>query len=162
MTYEEDLQLFVNLLQGEVDHLWAQATHLRGMVSRWGRGTAKAVAGDSGLSEGYIRQLIGTANAFPEPAERAADLSFSHHRIAAFTDDPPYWRDQAVANGWSVEDLRAAIRAAKDPVAATEGARTAAQRLERAVSKFVDEWSQAYGSMPVLVWKAVKKSSDVA
>ena len=67
MTYEEDLQLFVNLLQGEVDHLWAQATHLRGMVGRWGRGTAKAVAGDSGLSEGYIRQLIGTANAFPEP-----------------------------------------------------------------------------------------------
>ena len=160
MTYEEDLQLFVNLLQGEVDHLWAQATHLRGMVSRWGRGTAKAVAGDSGLSEGYIRQLIGTANAFPEPAERAADLSFSHHRIAAFTDDPPYWRDQAVANGWSVEDLRAAIRAAKDPVAATEGARTAAQRLERAVAKFVDEWSRAYGAKPVLVWKALQ--SDVA
>lgn len=158
MTYEEDLQIFTNLLQGEADHLWAQAMHLRGMVSRWGRGTAKAVAGDSGLSEGYIRQLIGTANAFPEPAERAADLSFSHHRIAAFTDDPPRWLEQAVANAWSVEDLRAAIREEKDPVAAAEGARTAAKRLERAVSKFVDEWSPTYGSMPVLVWKAVKSS----
>lgn len=163
LTYEEDLAAFTALLEQEVDALWAQAGHLRGMVSRWGRGTAQAVAGDTGLSAGYVRQLIGTANAFPDPAQRAQDLSFSHHRVAAFTDDPAGWIDQAVAHAWSVEDLRAAIRDARDPVARDEQARQAAKRLERAVERFVEDWAATYGAVPVLSWASrTSESADVA
>lgn len=162
-SYEEDLARFTQLMEQEAESLWAQAEHLRAMVSRWGRGTAQAVAGDTGLSAGYVRQLIGTANAFPDPAGRAQDLSFSHHRVAAFTDDPAGWLDQAVAHAWSVEDLRAAIQDAQDPVARDEKARRAAQRLERAVARFVDDWAATYGAVPVLTWASrPRDSADVA
>jgi hypothetical protein len=171
-SYEEDLARFTQLMEQEAESLWAQAEHLRAMVSRWGRGTAQAVAGDTGLSAGYVRQLIGTAHAFPDPAGRAQDLSFSHHRVAAFTDDPHAWLDQAVAHAWldqavahawSVEDLRAAIQDAQDPVARDEQARRAAKRLERAVARFVDDWAATYGAVPVLTWASrPRESADVA
>lgn len=160
ISYEEDLAHFTTLLEAEAASLWAQAEHLRRMVERWGRGTARAVAGDTGLSAGYIRQLIGTANAFPAPTDRAPDLSFSHHRIAAFTDDPATWLDRAVAHGWSVDDLRAAIQAARDPVAQTVQAAQAAHRLEQAVARFADQWTTTYGLRPVLTWAQV--TPDVA
>lgn len=162
-SYEEDLARFTQLMEQEAASLWAQAEHLRAMVSRWGRGTAQAVAGDTGLSAGYVRQLIGTANAFPDPADRAQDLSFSHHRVAAVTDDPLAWLDQAVAHAWSVEDLRAAIKDAQDPIARDEKARRAAKRLERAVARFVDDWAATYGAVPILTWASrPRESADVA
>ncbi len=76
--------------------------------------TAKQIGGDVGYSGRYVNVLAKTFSCFPEPESRAADLSFSHHQIAAHTDNPSYWIDQAVANGWSVRELSREIRGIED------------------------------------------------
>ena len=110
--WADDVQRFIALMDHESASLWAQAEHAREMKVRYGRETARNLSTEVGCSQGYIRELIGTANVFPDPAERAQDLSFSHHRIAAFTDEPDRWLGMAVAQQWSVQDLREAGQAA--------------------------------------------------
>ena len=151
-VWADDVQRFVSLMEHESASLWAQAEQARLMRVRYGRDTARLLASEVGLTKGYIRQLIGTANVFPDPTQRAQDLSFSHHRIAAFTEDPDYWLHEAVAEEWSVDDLRAAIKTAKDPVAASVAAQQAAERLTRAVQKFNATHAGVYGQDAALVW----------
>lgn len=150
--WTDDVQRFIALMDHESASLWAQAEHAREMKVRYGRETARNLSTEVGCSQGYIRELIGTANVFPDPAQRAQDLSFSHHRIAAFTDDPDRWLGMAVAQQWSVQDLREAVRAAKDPVAAELAAQRAAVRLDRAVEKFNADHSGVYGQAAELTW----------
>ena len=150
----EDVSVFQQLLEHETDSLWAQAEHARRMAARHGRHTARALAGEVGLSAGYIRQLIATADAFPDPATRAQDFSFSHHRICAQTADPAHWLALAVAHQWSVDDLRHAIRDARDPVARDTAARRAAERLQRAVNRFNTDYAPVLGQRVDLLWSA--------
>lgn len=149
-----DVQHFVQLLEQEADTLWAQAEHAHRMAARYGRHTARALAGEVGLSAGYIRQLIATADAFPDPTTRAADLSFSHHRICAQTADPAHWLALAVAHQWSVADLREALRAARDPVAQDTAAQQAAERLRRAADRFNMLYAPVLGQRVDLLWSA--------
>lgn len=152
MTWEQDVQQFISFVETEEDAKWRQAEHALDMTRRWGRHTATRLASDVGRSASYIRQLIATAKAFPDPAQRAADLSFSHHRIAAMTRDPEGWIDQAAAHQWSVEELRQAIRDARDPVALAEQARRAQERVEQTVRKYNEHWAPLTGQRAVLVW----------
>lgn len=151
-VYEQDLAVFIAFDEAEEAALWDKAAWVRAMTARYGRETARLLARDTGHSAYYVRCLIATAEAFPDPADRAADLSFSHHRIAAFTDDPAAWIDRAAAEQWNVADLREAIRAARDPVAADAAAEQAQARLERAVERFNRLYAATAGVRAVLQW----------
>ena len=155
VAWADDVQRFASLMEHESASLWAQAEQARLMRVRYGRETARLLASEVGLTKGYIRQLIGTANVFPDPAQRAQDLSFSHHRIAAFTENPERWLSEAVSEGWSVDDLREAVKSAKDPVAAEVAAQQAAERLTRTVEKFNAEHAAVYGQAAALAWAPV-------
>lgn len=159
VSWEEDVQQFVTFVEGEEHSRWAQADHALAMTRRWGRQTATRLASEVGRSASYIRQLVATAKAFADPADRAQDLSFSHHRIAAMTEDPLAWIDQAAAHQWSVEELRQAIRDAKDPVADAERARRAQERVEQAVRKYNEHWAPVTGQRAVLVWASAPAAS---
>jgi hypothetical protein len=102
------------------------------------RKPARWLADATGVSAGYVRSLIAVAQAFPDPATRAADLSFSHHlTLTAFlTDGPAGWPETAVAHQWSVREFRQAIRGAADPIADAERARRAAEAPVRAVERY--------------------------
>jgi len=152
-VYEQDLAVFIAFDEQEEAALWDKAAWARAMTARYGRETARMLARDTGHSAYYVRCLIATAHAFPDPADRAADLSFSHHRVAAFTDDPAAWIDRAAAEQWSVADLREAIRAARDPVAADAAAEQARARLERAVERFNRLYAGVAGVRATLAWE---------
>ena len=114
---ETDCSIFVSLVEAESDALWTQATWAARLKPLYRDATARQLSATSGKSPGCIRQLIRTALAFP-PEERAQDLSFSHHRLCATTEDPLGWLTQAVANGWSWRELERRITdaAEADPV----------------------------------------------
>ncbi|MCY0884251.1 MAG: hypothetical protein OWV35_00010 [Firmicutes bacterium] len=152
-TWETDVSVFVQFLEMESDAQWAQARWAYLMAARYGRGTSTRLAGATGLADSTIRGLIAAYKAFPTPASRAQDLSFSHHRVAAMTADPGYWLDQAVAHGWSVADLQEAIREARDGVALTDRALKARTRLERAVARFNAELGPTLGLEAELVFR---------
>lgn len=78
------------------------------------------------------------------------------------THDPVSWIDQAAAHQWSVDELRQAIRDAKDPVAEAERARRAHDRVEQAVRKYNEHWAPVTGQRAVLVWAAAKNPGGSA
>jgi hypothetical protein len=159
-SFEADLAVFIQLQEQETDALWAQAAWAAEMAARWGRHTARWVAAGAGVSAGYVRQLIATAQAFPTPADRAADLTFSHHRLAALTDDPAGWLQAAVDHQWSARELGRAIRAARDPYAEAEAARRAAEAVERAAAQYNARWAAATGRRAVLTWVTAARTAS--
>lgn len=72
------------------------------------------IASQIGKSSSYVRQRLITYRAFPEEDERAKDLSWTHHRIAAMaTHDgktPAELLDEAVANQYSTREMLRAIK----------------------------------------------------
>ena len=156
-TYEADLAVFLQLLEVERDNLWAQADWALHMTATYGRKTAQMVATDSGLSSAYVRQLVATAKAFPE-GTRAADLSFTHHKIAAFTEDPEKWIQQAVEEDLSVKELKQAVTDKQDRISEAEEARRAAERLVQAARKFNERYAQIAGERVILQWEEIAET----
>lgn len=155
-NYESDLQVFINLVQQGEATLWAQAAWAMEMTGKYGRKTAKMLAVDTGLSASYVRQIVATAKAFPEPESRAQDLSFTHHRMAAMTEDPERWLTAATEKELSIAELRREINDTKDRVALDEQARRAAERLRQSVLKFNEVYGPILGERAVLEWEAVE------
>lgn len=153
-TYEADLAVFIQLLEGERENLWAQADWALHMTATYGRKTARMLAADSGLSAAYVRQLVVTAKMFPDE-KRVADLSFSHHKIAAMTQDPDGWLQKSIANEFSVKDLRQAIADGRDRISEAEEARRAAERLVQAARKFNERYAQITGQQAVVTWESL-------
>lgn len=161
-SYEADLSVFIQLLESERDAVWAQAAWAMEMARKYGRGTARMLAADTGRSASYIRQLVATAKAFPEPESRVADLSFSHHRLAAMTEEPERWIELAAERQLSVADMKEAIRVAKERLSAAEEAQTAAERLENAARKFNERFATLAGRRVILTWETVQSPGTAA
>ncbi|MDA8344445.1 MAG: hypothetical protein M0Z66_03055 [Thermaerobacter sp.] len=158
-TYETDLQVFINLVQQGEAAIWAQAAWAMEMTGRHGRGTAKMLAADVGLSASYVRQMVATAKAFPTPESRGQDLTFTHHRLAAMTGDPEKWLDAAAEKGYSIAELRRAINDAKDQVSLEEQARRATERLFQAVNKYNELYAPVSGERASIVWDKLQAKS---
>ncbi|MGB9886294.1 MAG: HNH endonuclease [Moorellales bacterium] len=118
-SLDELLQVFVSFREQEEEGRWGQAAALvvmrRGMGMKWNR-----IASLVGFSNGLVRAMVKTFEAFPEEALRIPTLGFTHHRIAAATAEPLKWVALAADNGWSTRQLREAILR---EAAATEEAR---------------------------------------
>lgn len=149
-SYESDLAVFMQLLEGERENLWAQADWALHMTATYGRKTAKTLAADSGLSASYVRQLVATAKVFPDDS-RAQDLRFTHHRMAAMTTEPEMWLQHAMAEAMSVKELRQAITASRDRISEAEQARRAAERL-----------ASVFGQAAIIRWEPIALSKQTA
>lgn len=163
-SFEEDLAVLTQFVEAEEDSLWAQATWMQYMTGKWGRGAAPTIAQHVKRDESYVRQMVATAVAFPDPAQRAQDLSFSHHRFAAMTEDPDHWIDQAVQHSWSVRELQDAIQDAKDGVEQAEAARRARDRIENSIKKYNERWTPITDLVARVVWahRTVGASADTS
>jgi hypothetical protein len=107
----------------------------------------KQVATDVGRGAAYVRDLVRTLRAFPEPEQRVPLLTFTHHKYAAATDNPGAWIAQAEAGAWSTRDMQAALRAANatDPFAERQAqGERALQRLRRWWEDAAPEERQAF------------------
>ncbi len=158
VSYEHDLSVFIHLRETEQDTIWLQADLAVEMTAKWGRKTASMLAHDVGLSAAYVRQMIAASKAFPAE-KRAPDISFSIHRVAAMTEDPDKWLVAAIEHSYSDRELRRAVKDAKDGVTANEEARSAEERLERAVLKYNENYSASTGKTVSLVWTQVKEDA---
>ena len=60
----------------------------------------------------YVRQLVKTYLAFRSEESRLpyAELDYSCFKIAAYTDRPEYWIEQAAEHEWSSRELSKAIK----------------------------------------------------
>lgn len=161
-TWEQDVSVFIQLMEQGEEAIWAQSKWAFHLTGKYGRKTASMLSKEVGVSKAYIRQMVAVAKAFPEPEDRAADLSFTHHKLAALTDDPEKWINLAVANGWSKRELAEAIKGGHDKISDEEACRQAEERLEQSVRKFNERYGVLSGKKAVLVWEESAQSEETA
>jgi len=106
--YEEIVSMLVETIE-DVDTLEFCQGQIMDLMNRMGHSMSSIAAG-IGKSVGYVSARIKTYRAFPEDSMRAKDMSWTHHRYAANTDNPPKWIDEAVKNQYSSRELDRAIK----------------------------------------------------
>jgi len=117
-SYDQLIDQFIQDRLHETDTVWRQAAKsffLREHMAV----PAKIIGGDVGLSGKYITEMAKTFEVFPNEEDRAQDKSFSLHKECAYTDDPVGWLEKALEQGWSVRELKRAVKDGKpdpDPV----------------------------------------------
>ncbi len=109
LQYDQLIDQLIELRKEEVDKIWGQGAAIYVLRERM-RAKAGDIASQIGVSSVYVNDLARTFAAFPDPSYRSLELSFSHHKIAAKTDNPQYWLEQCEANQWSTRQLTDAIK----------------------------------------------------
>lgn len=141
---------------------WSLADLALKAVERFGRGAIGQVASLIGESEGFTRQRVAAAKAFPPGGSRlpAPGLSFSQYRAAAVTEEPQGWIERAVNEGLSYRDLKAAIKAGKgqgpDRVAETDEIMQAEEEIQRVLTRWNERFAEKMGRKAVLSWVPVQ------
>jgi len=140
ITYDELLQALINLKSEEEGVIWRRAGLMTLLVERH-KAKPSDLASQLCCSASLVREYIRTFKAFPNEADRALDLSFYHHRVCAKTENPHYWLEKSLENGWSVRQLQDALagresKPAKDPL-------EKAKKLWKGIEKLIEEGGEA-------------------
>lgn len=110
LEWDEYRSIWDSLQEIENGVLWGRSLICAAIEVQYGEESIKAFSDDVGIGEstayGYRRAWL----AFPRREDRFPDLSFSHHRIAASTNDPHYWIEDAALHGLSTHALEKKIR----------------------------------------------------
>lgn len=90
-SWEEFQTIWGELFSVSQGVLWAQALVCAAIDIKWGDETIKGFAQSVGLSPITIYRYRNTWKTFYQIEDRYPNLSFTHHAIAATTNDPHYW-----------------------------------------------------------------------
>lgn len=131
-TLDDLIQLYVSLLESEEDTRWQRAAIVVALVDGM-KIPIRKVSGLLGCSPAQVREMARTWRAFPTPESRAKDLTWYHHRVAATTNDPEGWIDQAAANAWSTRQMQEAVNASENQHAEADLALAKAEKAVRMV-----------------------------
>lgn len=67
------------------------------------------LASQTNISTSQVRVLVKVYEAFPDEASRVCELSWSHHKIAAYTSNPTRWIERAADEAMSTRQMREAV-----------------------------------------------------
>ncbi len=132
VSYDQLISEFIDARVDSDSAVWRQAAIAFYMKEQM-MIPAKTISSDTGYSPRYISQLVKTFSHFPEPDSRAADMSFSIHMVCAESGNAIHWLDLACKEGWSVRDLKSAIKGEKPPTPEEEKARKLWDKVEQAL-----------------------------
>lgn len=106
-TLEDLIELYIHCLEAGEGSMWDRAAIVTA-INETGLKPAQ-IASMLGCSTSQVRKLTRTFNAFPTPESRINILSFRHHLLAAQTDDPAKWVNEAADNLWSTRQMQEQI-----------------------------------------------------
>jgi hypothetical protein len=89
VAYEAHVEAFKHVHAGIEERLWALGAIVDSLERNYGRQAIPEFAGDVGYSPRRVWELGQTYRAWKE-RDRAQNLSFRHHTIAARQDDPDW------------------------------------------------------------------------
>lgn len=110
VSWEEYLSIWDALNEHEDNILWAKALVCAAIEVQYGEESIRAFANDVGIGESTAYGYRRTWMEFPRSEDRFPELSFSHHRIAATTNNSHYWIEDAALHGLSTHAMERKIR----------------------------------------------------
>lgn len=145
-TYESYVQAWINVSEEIEERRWRLGAIAASLVWRYGENTAATFAADVGVSSRTVRDYARAYRVF-ETGTRVPILSYTHHRIAARSEDPQKAIEEAAdkllstrqmevrveAEALPPEERRLVIRAAEERrFTGEETRRLVAARIEKA------------------------------
>jgi len=123
-SFDDWVQIFTDLKEREAVDKWMWGDAILEYSRTYG-GSLKNLA-SSGIGKGTktLESYRHTAEVFPPEervpgdmySKRIIDISFSIHRVCAYTDEPYMWLELVAENDWSVAKLRKKIKEAKGEI----------------------------------------------
>lgn len=101
---EELIQRLIDLEEVEQDVHWEKGAIMLVLTKKY-KLSVRQTSSVTGISPAQVRALAQTFEAFPDPGMRVPTLSWYHHRIAAGTENPRHWIEQAADNEWSTRQF---------------------------------------------------------
>jgi len=136
-TLEDAIELYISCVERGEDSMWDRAAIVTALYETGL--TPRQIASSLGCSASLCRKFVRTFNAFPDPEKRIPFLSFRHHVIAAYTDDPEKWINLAADNHWSTREMQEHVNIQdKDDLAYSR-----AEKALRYVEKVLSEKTEA-------------------
>lgn len=134
ISYDQITGRIIDLRQTRDQTNWEAGDLCWYAMERMGA-NASMLAADTGYSAQHIRDLAKTSQVFHTPDDRRPReyVEWSHYKIAARTDSPGYWIDQAEAYGWSTRELQRQIGAGKEEPDPFDAAKRALRAVERVI-----------------------------
>lgn len=117
-TIEDLISMLIQTEQNSQEIRFLQGEIINELTSR--NVKYSFIASQIGKSTAYIRTVHKTFIAFPTEEQRIPTLSWTHHKIAAFTDNPAQWIARAADEEMSTRQLREAILREEDQEAIVE------------------------------------------
>jgi len=109
VNIEELFQKFISLSQKDIEHAFEKG-EIACYLLQMGE-TYETISSQVNCSPEQIRVLAKTFLAFPEESDRPyAELSYYHYRLAARTDDPHKWMQEATDKEWSTREMAKALK----------------------------------------------------
>ena len=99
--------------QAEQTVQWVKAKISFTLIHVFGAQSITQFAKEVGVTPASVSQYLKAYSAFPTEDKRANELTFSHHVLAAYTNEPENWINEAVTENWSTSKLREAINKTK-------------------------------------------------
>ena len=109
LSYDQLIDQLIEMRKEEAERIWDQASIIFILRSKMNV-KAGDIGSQLGCSSVYVNELARTYGAFPDPTARSQELTFSHHKLCAKSDDPEYWLNMAEQNQWSTRQLQDAIK----------------------------------------------------
>jgi len=143
-TLEEWAALLVAGAEHEKEGQWYQAEVAYRMIQQYqgAESIFNFIASLEGRSANTIRSWVAAYQAFPNESDRIPTLHFTHHCIAAISEDPSYWIAQAADNHWTTQELRVAIRRSKDGYNPAFERKVMEQQIQRQVEDYNALWGK--------------------
>lgn len=162
-TLEELLQVYVSLdetmdetkfFKGEIIEELLRRGLAVGQIAQYGR-----------CSNAQVRELVKTYRAFPEESMRVPELTWYHHRLAANTNNPEYWIQEAARFQWSTRQMREAIKIAEGETPLTQEekmlnkAEKALRMLEEVRGFGGEPWAWLYAKLQEWLQETAKETA---
>lgn len=141
-TFEEILELYFYCLEKSQDSKWERAALIT-VMHDYMELTPKEIASAVGCSASLCRKMVRVYNTFPSESSRIPVLSFRHHQIAAYTEDPQKWLNDAADNQWSTRVLQEKINESSGIVDKKDLHLEKAEKALRLTVEILEEESEA-------------------
>ena len=121
ISYDEVIGRIIDLRQQQDDKSWEVGALIYYALERM-QVKAGQLASETNCSTQHIRDLSKTFGAFPEESERVAELTWTHHKLAARTEEPQKWIQLAAERNLSTREFQKILKgeAVKDELREAE------------------------------------------
>jgi len=154
--YETFVEKYKQLIKNEDDCRWEKGDLALDVEVKYGQKSLQKFAEDVKEEYNTLRIYRKVSGIFRND-KRLSNMTWTHHFIAGFTDNPEEWLKKAKENNWSTRQLKRAIKKEKTPISETSRGITSLSLNQKIFEDFKQLCKEKHVVMSYLIEDIMKQ-----